>query len=497
MNSKSSGSLTATEGWDTYWRDAADAAAYSAGGIAHPTILSFWQALFREMPREDSRLRCLDVASGSGAVVAGLYSAIDESSCEVTCIDASAGAIRSLKSRFPGVTGIVADAAAIPLDSHSFDVVTSQFGMEYAGPGASAELARLLAPGGRLGLLAHCRHSSIYRDCEASLDAVHRTQAANFIPLSIRLFEAGFAAVRGADREPYERAAQALDPAVRVLDGILEEHGPQVAGYAIRRLYDDVARIHGRMQFYEPAEVLDWLRRMESELAAFAMRMSSMCESALDRQTFDRLVEEFAAKGLSTVRADELADPADGSVLAWAVVAERPGDARLQDRPRPAARATRIQRDANPPTATGSDGARAARHVDWAKQQLARAVYGVLAKGIVPAGVVEAKPVWALPEQLVIGKLREPGEPRFLWVIGGDLPLDCIASEVAASPREAARHFVLKWQLEAARAREASGKPQPAADPNVNPDELESGAERLFGLVRNEALWPAEQDRRG
>lgn len=456
------------------------------GGLPHPTVLAFWLAFFEEMSRGNSPLRCLDVASGE-RVLAGLYSTFDDYSLQVTCVDTSADAIRNLKSRFPQVTGIVADAGAIPLDSNGFDLVTSEFGIEGAGIEATRELARLLAPGGRLGLLACCRHSGIYRAYEASLDAIRRTQAASFIPLSMQLFETGFAAIRGADREAYERAAQALDPALRVLDGILEEHGEQVAGYAIRRLYDDVARMHGRMQFHDPEEVTAWLGRMQGELAASETRLSSLCESALDRPAFERLIDRLAAEGMSILRADELIDAADGSPLAWAVVAERPRDVAPPDRSAPASGDT---------AANHSDAAAAApqertRHVDWAKRQLGHAVDIVLGRGILPGAVAEAKPAWALPEQLVIGRLRRPGADTFFWVIGGVFPSDCIPSDVASTPREAARHFVLRWQLEAARAREAGGTRHL---PMVDAGELERSAEQLFGIVRDDALWPPAPD---
>ncbi|HZD51891.1 MAG TPA: DUF4826 family protein [Woeseiaceae bacterium] len=470
--------MTATEGWDTYWRGAAAAAAYSAGGIAHPAILAFWGAFFGVTHRKGSRPRCLDVASGSGGVVADLYSTIGTDACDLTCVDVSRAAVQSLTGRFPEVAGIVADAAALPLDSGSFDVVTSQFGVEYAGRGAASELGRVLAPGGRLAMIAHCRHGRIYRECEASLDAIRRTRAANFLPLAMCLFEAGFAAVRGAERERYEQAGRALNPAVRTLEKILQEHGREVAGGTIARLYDDVARIHENMPSHDPAEVLDWLRTMDGELEAFAARMASMCESALDQQGLDRIVDELGANGVVVDRAEELLDPADGSVLAWSVVAQAiPGSGG----------------DADQPGATRSE---ATRRIEWAKEQLGRAVDSVLLKGVLAGGVMEAKPEWSVPDHLVIGKLREPGETDFLWVIGGDFPHDYVTSAVAATPREAARHFVLKWQLDAARAREATPKPESRPEPTVNAGELERSSERLFQLVRNDGLWPPEQARK-
>ena len=43
------------------------------------------------------------------------------------------------------------------------------------------------------------------------------------------------------------------------------------------------------MQNYDAAEVLAWLRDMEQEIMAYAGRMASMSEAALDEAQFDRL----------------------------------------------------------------------------------------------------------------------------------------------------------------------------------------------------------------
>jgi SAM-dependent methyltransferase len=128
------------------------------------------------------------------------------------------------------VHGLVCDARSIPLQSETFDIVTSQFGVEYAGVEAIEEAARLLAPGGCLALVLHIREGRIHGECAASLDAITRVQESGFIPLAIAMFRTGFAAVRGANRAPYEAAASGLAPAVAELESVMSQHGEQVAG---------------------------------------------------------------------------------------------------------------------------------------------------------------------------------------------------------------------------------------------------------------------------
>lgn len=323
MSARDSRSLSVSDSWDTYWRDAMDGAAYTSGGLHHPAIQSFWDGFFRRARVEYDAPKIIDIASGNGAVVECAASAFGEQSMDFTCLDISASAIRTLKQRFPAVHTIVADALQIPLDSASYDLATSQFGIEYAGLDAISEVARLVAPGGQLALLLHNRSGSIYRECAASLDAMQRLQEANFIPYAIDMFEKGFAACRGADRADYETAALQLAPAVKTLESIMTQHGGHVANNAVLRLYNDVADIHERIQHYEPSEVLNWLDRMQGELQAFAGRMASMCDSAIDSNAFERLCEVLRKQSFTTLRAEALADSNQQHPLAWALIAMR------------------------------------------------------------------------------------------------------------------------------------------------------------------------------
>ncbi len=311
------------ESWDTYWHGTGDVGAYSSGGVSHPAILAFWDDFFAAVKRDFDAPKLIDIASGNGAVVERALAVFGDQPPDFTSLDVSAAAITNIRDRFPDVRGVVADARSIPLDSAGFDVATSQFGVEYAGLEAIDEVARLVAAGGRLALLLHSLESSIHRECSASLEAILRLQESRFIPYSIEMLSAGFAACRGADRAPYEAAATQLAPAVQALEAIMTQHGEHVAGDTIARLYGDVDQIHSQMQRYEPTEVLDWLNRMDGELDAYAGRMSSMCQSAIDREVFDRICGGLRNQGYTTKRADPLATPDDDLPLAWVLIATK------------------------------------------------------------------------------------------------------------------------------------------------------------------------------
>lgn len=310
-------------GWDSYWQGAGAAAAYSADGSVHPSIAGFWSEFFRSSQALFDTPRVVDLASGNGALVQAALDGLGQDSAEVSCVDTSEKAIDSIRERYPAVTAIVGDAADTGLPSGAFDIVTSQFGVEYAGRNAIDEAVRLLADNGRLALLLHHTASPIHQDCEAGLDAVTRVRDSRFVSLATDFLGAGFDAVRGADRAPYEQAATELNPAIRAVESVVEDHGPDVAGGVIAHLYDTVKRMHQRIQNYEPAEALDWLRGMDRQLEDYLARMSTMRAAALDEGGFDEICETVTRSGCTIVESGPLFAPGEQRPLAWALLASR------------------------------------------------------------------------------------------------------------------------------------------------------------------------------
>ena len=311
------------QSWDRYWQGTRHGSAYSSGGTSHPVVLSFWDNFFKGVQDARDQLKIIDIASGGGAVVESAKTAFGGQLPDFTCVDISDSAINALNQRFPGVNGIVADARAIPLRSGGYDIATSQFGIEYAGIGAMEELMRLVAPGGQLAVLLHHREGGIFRQCSASLDAVRTMTEAKFLPYAITMFKEGFEVCRGADKHDFDTAAKQFIPAIRTMESIMRQHGRHVADGTILQLYQDIRNMHDRMQHYEPAEVLNWLDRMQGEIEAFAGRMASMRDAAVDAEAFAELCEKLENQGFGISRREPLVVPERNVPLAWALIARR------------------------------------------------------------------------------------------------------------------------------------------------------------------------------
>ncbi len=129
----------------------------------------------------------------------------------------------------------------------------------------------------------------------------------------------------------------------------------------------------------------------------------------------------------------------------------------------------------------------------WVKQRLNAAVKELIDKGAFGSLLVEAKPAWVFPFQVLIGKVREKDQPKaFDWFICGEVPTDLIDYRTAATPRDAARHFVMKWQLKAARQQDLAATsptgPVPESTDLVG-SKLADKAEALYALVDDAELW--------
>jgi ubiquinone/menaquinone biosynthesis C-methylase UbiE len=323
MNNQKSDNSGLADSWDTYWQGTGDIGAYSSGGDTHPDILGFWDQFFETMKQVYSAPRIIDIASGNGMVIERALVTYGDEQPDLTCLDISETAITNIRDRFPQVRGVVTDALNIPLDSGSFDIATSQFGVEYAGLDAINEVARLLKENGQLAFLMHNQASSIHKECVESLDAIGQLMESGFVPHAIEMFKAGFEAVRGVDRTPYEVAAKKLAPAIGSLERIMRQYGQHVAGDTIARLYNDVDQIHQRIQHYDPEEVLAWLNSINGELDAYSGRMASMSNAAIDSETFDQIVENLRGQGFEIEGAEPLVIPGHETPLAWILIAKK------------------------------------------------------------------------------------------------------------------------------------------------------------------------------
>ncbi len=114
----------------------------------------------------------------------------------------------------------------------------------------------------------------------------------------------------------------------------------------------------------------------------------------------------------------------------------------------------------------------------WIREQLDLAVQTLNHLQVFDDAFIESKPAWVLPMQILLGKARAQIEPNsYLWFVCGDLPFDHIPAAAADTPREALRHFAMKWQMDAGQAK---------VDARAS---LIQKAELLYDLSEDDRFW--------
>ncbi len=131
----------------------------------------------------------------------------------------------------------------------------------------------------------------------------------------------------------------------------------------------------------------------------------------------------------------------------------------------------------------------------WLKPILDDVVKEMIARKAIVGAAVEASPAWAFPNQILIAKVWGMGQKtRFIWTISGEgVITDYFAGSMAATPKDAARHFALKWQMDADRLREVGSSKSPVGNTETHmgsyADKLIKDAEFLYDLTEREEIW--------
>lgn len=132
-------------------------------------VAEFWDDAFSQVPAHGA---VVDLCTGNGAValLAAGYSAKSRVPFDVTAVDAAQIRADAISRQFPGQGELLSriqfisntQVENLELSEAGFDLVTSQYGLEYCDwPAAARTACTLLKPGGRLVLVCHSATSDI------------------------------------------------------------------------------------------------------------------------------------------------------------------------------------------------------------------------------------------------------------------------------------------------------------------------------------------------
>ena len=326
MMDSSSASSDRQAVWTRHWASgAAHSCAGSYGDTYGGEIARFWQSVLAATP---PGARMLDVASGSGALPRLLMQLRPDLLIDIDAVDIAAvapawvealPASRAPRVRFhPGVA-----AESLPFDTQAFDLVVSQYGLEYADAAAAVpELLRVLAPGGRAALVLHhvdSRPVSLARIELGHLDWLRGPEG--LLPATRAMF-----ALLARATTPAGRAALANDPAAEVVrqrfnaaqDGLRQRRPDLDGGDVLHEVQDSAARMLGLAGRGEAAAADRAWIALDHALSDATLRLQELRACALSRAGAHALCRALGVKG-GPVELQELRDA--GYLMGWALTA--------------------------------------------------------------------------------------------------------------------------------------------------------------------------------
>jgi SAM-dependent methyltransferase len=314
--------------WSRYWsHGAAHSCGGSYGNRYEGALAQFWRAAFGGLK---DGARVLDICTGNGPLPQLLLDMHKGSSISCDAIDLAVLApewygklpeAQRAQVRFHGQQA----AEQLPFSDHSFDMVVSQYGLEYTDlAGSVPELLRVLAKDGKVRLIAHHVDARPVRLAVTELahlgwlqqpQGLLEVAAAMIEPMARAGTAEGRASLAGDQRanalrdqfNDLQSGLSALADASDCPDVLIETR------HAIAAVFEGAmreGRAHGE-------QLLADLRQQQSDSA---LRLQELCDYALDDKAAGQLCKTLTGDDGKVVL-DPVSD--QGVLMGWCISVDR------------------------------------------------------------------------------------------------------------------------------------------------------------------------------
>ncbi|WP_339768947.1 class I SAM-dependent methyltransferase [uncultured Paraglaciecola sp.] len=305
-----------TNEWEKHWIKTSDTAAHASNAIHDRVTQHYWKSNLKSCILKNNQV--LDLASGRGAlldIVRSCQPFQTDHGMQYCSVDLSKTALQKIKSVYPKSNVVRADCAKLPFPSNSFDLIMSQFGIEYAGLDAFFECSRVLKKSGKFMGISHYRHGALHIECVDNLEAVDFLSNIEFF----RYAQLAFHAKLTGDPDVQSKQLEMVftDILSRLFHAVSEQ--PKLVGGLLLRLYNDTSYMYKNWDRFEAVAIIQWLDNMEEELNNYRARMASMNESALDEASLDQALIAFKTKGFNKIIRREISINKHTQPFAWSI----------------------------------------------------------------------------------------------------------------------------------------------------------------------------------
>lgn len=312
--------------WSDYWGQGA-LTTFSEGnfeqGYEGP-IVDFWKGVLESLPADG---RILDLATGNGALpllFAEHASSIGKS-WHITGVDFArlepgvldrAIASSSLKSNVQLLGETPMESTGLP--DGSYDLITSQFGIEYGDlPSIVSEARRLLRRAGSLALVMHHPESKVVQFAER--DFLQTRMVIEEERFDRKVTELAKATASASDAQSrkrlrYNPEAERWRQQVNRSIARLSERLEGKDATQMLRVTQTFLRIFADLKNHSRQEKLDYIWQYRKSMQAYSARMEAMAQATLGSAQFERFLSELEEHGFTDRKVD-LVKHHDGNIL--------------------------------------------------------------------------------------------------------------------------------------------------------------------------------------
>jgi ubiquinone/menaquinone biosynthesis C-methylase UbiE len=312
--------------WDDWWQEGQQASCLSGpdGGYTGETERR-WQKTFAALPKG---ARILDVCTGNGAIAAIAVKTSDQRNLDfdVSAMDRAIidppRFVRGVKALKKVTFYSDRPVEQTRLESETYDLVTSQYGLEYADiPAAIDELVRLTAPGGSICL---SMHASEGMPVENSRDEIAN---GDYLIEDLKLFPTLYSAL---DALSLPLSGNRMPDQVAKLQNVMGRLQRRVKAHRdnpmLENTFGVISHALNNIRSAGTPAVREKVKDVELGVVGHIHRSRALLKAARSREDCDEIVEHLATKGMISAHYAPLEHSNPRRQVAWWLTAKKPSD---------------------------------------------------------------------------------------------------------------------------------------------------------------------------